>query len=99
MQYYAVLMFIFAGFIFLYAGLLAWTKDVRLLRFRYAAKMKDSKKYAEKAAKVLALAGLAPFLSALVARITDSGLASLFTLIAGGAALIALGVKLTRGEG
>ena len=69
-----ILMFIFSGAILLYALLLAWTKDVGLIRRSYAAKMKDRKKYAVQFAKVLALTSIAPALTGMAGFVTENGL-------------------------
>ena len=68
MEYgYSVLMGIFAAALLLYAGLMALTKDYKILPFRSraAVKPKDKKKYTVQLAKVIALVSLAPLLSAL----------------------------------
>ena len=68
MEYgYSILMGIFAGAILLYAGLLALTKDYKMLpiRVRQSVKPKDPKKYTAQLAKVIALVSLSPALSAL----------------------------------
>ena len=68
MEYgYSILMGIFAGAILLYAGLLALTKDYKMLpiRARQSVKPKDPKKYTAQLAKVIALVSLSPALSAL----------------------------------
>lgn len=68
MEYgYSILMGIFAGAILLYAGLMALTKDYKMLpiRARQSVKPKDPKKYTAQLAKVIALVSLSPALSAL----------------------------------
>ena len=60
---FAIIMFVFSGAILLYAGVLALTRDVGMLRRRYAAKMTDPRAYALKVAKVLAIVALSPALS------------------------------------
>ncbi len=70
----AILMFIFSGAILLYALLLAWTKDIGLIRRSYAAKIKNRKKYAVQFAKVLALTAIAPALTGLIGFVTENGL-------------------------
>lgn len=98
MEGYATLMFVFAGILFLYAGLLATTQNMNLLPRSDAVKVKDKKGYAKRAASILALTALAPFFSALLARRTGSAAAALLTLVGGGAAMLWLGVKLTAKE-
>ncbi len=69
MEYgYSILMLIFAGAILLYAGLMALTKDYRLLpmRAQVSVKPKKPKLYMARLAKAVALAALSPLLSALV---------------------------------
>ena len=68
MEYgYSILMGIFAGAILLYAGLLALTKDYKMLpiRARQSVKPKDPRRYAAQLAQVIALVSLSPALSAL----------------------------------
>lgn len=93
----SVLMFCFSGALLLYAGLLALTKDYRMLpyRARQSVRPKNPKAYAARLAKVIALTALAPALS---------GLAGLWSPIAAAAVLIGglvlflwLGTKLMRG--
>lgn len=67
MEGYAVLMLIFAGCLFLYAGILAKTKDIKLIPRSYAAETKNKEQHAENVAKATGLAALAPLASALVA--------------------------------
>jgi len=99
MEGYAILMLIFAGCLFLYAGLLAKTKDIGLIPRSYAVKPKNKARYAENVAKVTALAALAPLASALVARITDAALPALITLIGGLILMLWLGVRSLRHGG
>lgn len=92
-------MFIFAGCLFFYAALLIITKDPKLLVRAYAAKMKDKKQYAAQVGRVLGLAALAPFLSALIARGTDNGLFSVLALVVGLVFFIWLGVRGMKNDG
>ena len=69
MEYaYSILMGIFAGALLLFAGLMALTKDYKMLPFRsrQSVKPKDPKKYAFQLSKVIALVALSPALSALL---------------------------------
>ena len=69
MEYaYSILMGIFAGALLLYAGLMALTKDYKILPFRSRAsvKPKDPKKYTVQLAKVIALTAISPAISSLV---------------------------------
>ena len=65
----SVLMFIFAGALLLYAGLLTVTKDYRLLplRARSAGKPANAKAYTFQLAKGVAVAAAAPALCGLTA--------------------------------
>ena len=76
-----ILMFIFSGAILLYALILAWTKDIGLIRRSYGAKIKDRKVYAVQFAKVLALTAIAPALSDLVGFVTENVLCFGLTFI------------------
>ena len=69
MEYgYSILMGIFAGLILIYAGLMALTKDYKMLPFRarVSVQPKDEKRYMKQLAKVVALVALAPALSVLI---------------------------------
>lgn len=69
MEYaYSILMGIFSAAILLYAGLMALTKDYKILpyRSRQSVKPKNEKLYMTQLSKVLALVALSPSLSALV---------------------------------
>ena len=63
---YCYLLFAFSALLFLYAGLIYVTKDIRLVARNNAAKMKDPKKYAVQFSKVLAIVAIAPLLSGIV---------------------------------
>ena len=56
-QGFSILMFIFAGALFLYAGLMALIKDYKMLpyRARQSVKPKNPKKYMVQLAKIVAL--------------------------------------------
>lgn len=98
MEYgYSILMGIFAGALLLYAGLMALTKDYKMLpyRARQSVKPKNPKAYMTQLAKVVALVALAPALSAIVGL--WSMLAALIVLIAGFVVSLWLGTKLMRG--
>lgn len=93
---YSILMFCFSACLFLYAGLLALTRDVGLVPKTYAAKIKNKKEYAKGIAKVVALTALAPLISGVVALFGDMDrmvLPALLVLIAGFIVFIYLGVK------
>lgn len=97
MEYaYSILMGIFAAALLLYAGLMALTKDYKMLpyRSRQSVKPKNPKAYMTQLAKVVALVSLAPALSSLVGL--WSLLAALIVLLAGFVVLIWLGTKLMK---
>ena len=68
MNGFPILMLAFSGALFIYAGLLALTKDYKMLPFRsrQSVKPKDSREYACKLAKVIVLVAVAPLLSGLL---------------------------------
>ena len=90
-------MFIFSGAILFYALLLAWTKDVGLIRQSYAAKMNDRKKYAVQFAKVLALTAAAPALTGLAGFVTENVLLLGATFVLCLIMCVRIGVKLMKG--
>ena len=70
MEYaYSIIMGAFAVLLLIYAGLMALTKDYRILPFRFRASVKpeNPKKYTVQLAKVIALVSLSPAISALIA--------------------------------
>lgn len=93
---YSILMAIFGGAILLYAGLMALTKDYKMLpyRARVSVKPKDEKRYMVQLAKVVALTALSPLLSALAGLWNMT--AALIVLIGTGILFIWLGTKLMR---
>ncbi len=93
-----ILMLIFSGAILLYALLLAWTKDIGLIRRSYAAKIKDRKTYAVQFAKVLALTAIAPALAGLAGFVTENVLCFGLTFIISLIAFIRIGIKLFMKE-
>ena len=98
MEYaYSIIMACFAGALLLYAGLMALTKDYKMLPFRarVSVKPKNPKRYAAQLAKVIALVSLAPALSALVGL--WNGIAAAVVLIASCVLFIWLGTKIMRG--
>ena len=75
MEYaFSILMFCFSGMILLYAGIMAATKDINMLRWRHVrvAKMNDPKAYAVMVAKILALTAAAPLAGGLAGLISPS---------------------------
>lgn len=98
MEYgYSILMGIFAGLILIYAGLMALTKDYRMLplRARVSVQPKDEKRYMKQLAKVVALVALAPALSALTGL--WNMIAALIVLVVSAVVFIWLGTKIMRG--
>ena len=98
MEYgYSILMGIFAGLILIYAGLMALTKDYKMLPFRarVSVQPKDEKRYMKQLAKVVALVALAPTLSALTGL--WNMIAALIVLIVSAVVFIWLGTKIMRG--
>ena len=97
MEYaYSIFMGIFAGAILLYAGLMALTKDYKMLpyRARQSVKPKDPKKYAAQLAKVIALVALSPALSALTGLWNFT--AAMVVLIGSMIVFIWLGTKIMK---
>lgn len=98
MEYgYSILMGIFAGLILIYAGLMALTKDYKMLPFRarVSVQPKDEKRYMKQLAKAVALVALAPALSALTGL--WNMIAALIVLVVSAIVFIWLGTKIMRG--
>jgi hypothetical protein len=98
MEYgYSILMGIFAGLILIYAGLMALTKDYKMLPFRATVSVqpKDEKRYMKQLAKVVALVALAPALSALTGL--WNMMVALIVLVVSAVVFIWLGTKIMRG--
>ena len=98
MEYgYSILMGIFAGLILIYAGLMALTKDYKMLPFRarVSVQPKDEKRYMKQLAKAVALVALAPALSALTGL--WKMIAALIVLVVSAVVFIWLGTKIMRG--
>lgn len=94
---YSIIMGIFAGALLLYAGLMALTKDYKMIPFRarVSFKPKDPKRYMFQLSKVIALVALSPGSSALVALWnTIAGVVVLFVSMI---LFIWLGTKIMRG--
>ena len=94
---YSILMAIFAGAILLYAGLMALTKDYRMLPYHSQVSVhpKNPRLYMTQLAKVVALTALAPGLSALAGLWSMT--AAVIVLIGGMVLCLWLGTKLMRG--
>ena len=98
MEYgYSILMGFFAGLILIYAGLMALTKDYKMLPFRarVSVQPKDEKRYMKQLAKVVAMVALAPALSALTGL--WNMIAALIVLVVSAVVFIWLGTKIMRG--
>ena len=67
MEPFSILMLCFAAALLLYAGLLALTKDYKLIPRSYAVKVKDKRAYVLNFAKVIALTAVPPFHCAIAA--------------------------------
>ena len=91
-----IFMFIFSGAILFYALLLAWTKDVGVIRRSYAAKMNDRKKYAVQFAKVLAMTAVAPALTGLAGFVTENVLFLGTTFVISLIMCVRIGIKLMK---
>ncbi len=93
---YSILMGIFAGAIWLYAAVMALTKDYNMLpvRARQSVKPRNPKQYAARLAKVIGLVGLSPALSALTGLWNMA--AALVVLVGSMAALIWLGTRIMK---
>lgn len=97
-QGFAILMFLFAGALLLYAALLAVTKNYHLLPYRatVSVKPKNPKKYTLQLAKTIALAAAGIALGAAVAlRYPAVGAV---VIVAGVAAACWAGTKIVKNE-
>ncbi|MBR2209087.1 MAG: hypothetical protein IJ859_09810 [Synergistaceae bacterium] len=93
---FSILMFMFSGVIFLYALLLAWTKDITLVRRHYAVKMKDKKRYAVQFAKLLAVVSIAPALAGIAGIFTENVFCAMGIFIIGLIVCIKKGLPLMK---
>ena len=89
-------MFAFSAALLIYAGLLALTKDYRMLplRIRPSIKPKNRKQYVTGLAKVIALVAVAPALSGATGFLSIP--VAVFVLISGIIAAILLGSGIVR---
>ena len=97
MEYgFSILMAAFSAALLLYAGLMALTKDYKMLPFRArtSVKPKNSKKYMTQLAKVIALVAISPALSSLVGLWNP--FAGMLVLILAAIVFIWLGTKLMK---
>lgn len=98
MEYgYSILMSVFSAAILLYAGLMALTKNYKILPVRatQSVKPKDEKRYMTQLSKVVALVALSPALSALTGL--WNMMAALVVLIVSAVFFIWLGTKIMKG--
>ena len=98
MEYaYSVLMGCFAALLLIYAGLMALTKDYKILPFRsrQSVKPKDPKRYMTGLSKVISLVSLSPALSALAGLF--SKVVAVIVLIGSMIIFIWLGTKIMKG--
>ena len=98
MEYgYSILMSVFSAAILLYAGLMALTKNYKILPVRatQSVKPKDEKRYMTQLSKVVALVALPPALSALTGLWNIP--AALVVLIVSAVLFIWLGTKIMKG--
>ena len=95
---YSIIMLVFSGALLLYAGLMALTKDYKLLpwQVRKAVKPKNKKQYMVRLAKIIAFVATPPALSALVGFWNIW--VALVVLIAGTVWAIWFGIRLTKQE-
>ncbi len=93
---FTIFMFFFSGAILIYAGLMALTKDYKILPFRsrQSVKPKDPKKYTFQLSKVIALTASAPALSGIVG--IWSGVGAGIAFVAGLILCIWLGTKIMK---
>ena len=93
---FSILMFIFAGVLFLYAMLLAITRDYKMLPYRaqVPVKPKNPKEYTLQLAKVIALVSLAVAIGAAVALWNQ--LIGAIVILAGVIAAIWAGTKMVK---
>ena len=94
---FAILMFCFSGALFLYAGILALTRDPKMIRRHYAAEMKNPRAYASTFAKIMALVALAPAASGIASLVCGQDSAYPVRVLIGGVILaITIGVYMMR---
>lgn len=97
MEYgYSILMAVFSVALLLYAGLMAVTKEYKMLPFRArtSVKPKNPQKYMTQLAKVIALVAISPALSSLVGLWNP--FAGMLVLILAAIVFIWLGTKLMK---
>ncbi len=97
---YSILMFIFAGALFLYGLLMFATKSISLIPYnrRYSAKMSDEKLYVRQVGKIVMLVALSPAISAGVGLLPlgETVWPELVSLIAGMVLFLWIGTRMIR---
>ena len=93
---FSIVMAVFAAALLLYAGLMALTKDYKMIpyRSRQSVEPEDPKKYATQLSKVIVLVSAAPALSALVGLLNV--IVAVVVLIGGLVVFIWLGTKIIK---
>ncbi len=94
---FSIFMVIFSAALLLYAGLMVWRKDYKMVpvRARQSVKPKDPRRYTANLAKVIALVAVAPALSGLAGLWNP--IAAIIALIGGTALFIWIGTKIMKG--
>ena len=95
-QGFSILMFIFAGALLLYAGLMALIKDYKMLpyRARQSVKPKNTKKYMVQLAKIVAL--VAAMIAAGAAVALWNGAVGAVVIVVGVVAALWCGTKIIK---
>ena len=95
-QGFSILMFIFAGALLLYAGLMALIKDYKMLpyRARQSVKPKNPKKYMVQLAKIVAL--VAAMIAAGAAVALWNGAVGAVVMVVGVVAVLWCGTKIIK---
>ena len=95
-QGFSILMFIFAGVLLLYAGLMALIKDYKMLpyRARQSVKPKNPKKYMVQLAKIVAL--VAAMIAAGAAVALWNGAVGAVVMVVGVVAALWCGTKIIK---
>ena len=93
---YSILMFCFAGALFLYGLILYKTRNIGMVPKSGTAKTEDKQKYAERVGKIVMITALAPFTSALIAWNGQHFWYAMAVLALGFVICIREGVKIMR---
>ncbi len=95
---YPIIMFLFAGGLLIYAGLVGLGNPGMIRRF-YAARPKNVSRYTRKFAVVLALTAAAPLMSGVVGLVTDMNsqpMPAVAVLIVGFVVMLIVGIRVTK---